>query len=330
MQLYDKVLQALKEKKGEWVSGESLSDALAVSRTAIWKQIKTLQAEGYIIDSSPKKGYLLSASPDLLLPLEVGPGLETQVLGQTNYLYYPEVDSTNIRARELAAQGYPEGTVVVAETQTNGRGRRGRNWYSPAQAGIYFSVILRPLVPLRDISKVSLVAGLAVAENIEAQLGLRASIKWPNDVLINNKKVAGILAEAVTDMDSVEYIVLGIGLNINTPIQDFPDEFQARATSAGAECGTSISRVQVFQGMLKYLEYYYFLFKDNKFSQILAKIKDRSIVLGQEVRLDTVNGYLMGQAIDIDDNGCLLVRDQEGIHTIMSGEITILPHLSDR
>ncbi|HEX3012287.1 MAG TPA: biotin--[acetyl-CoA-carboxylase] ligase, partial [Syntrophomonadaceae bacterium] len=241
------------------------------------------------------------------------------------------VDSTNIRARELAAQGYPEGTIVAAETQTNGKGRRGRNWYSPPGQGIYFSVILRPLVPLRDISKISLVAALAVAETIEAELNLKPLIKWPNDILINNRKVAGILAEAVTDMDSVEYIVIGIGLNINNQIQGFPDEFQARATSAAAEYGDSISRVKVLQGLLKRFEYNYFLFTDNGFSKILDNIKNRSIVIGQEVRLDTVNGYLVGEAMDIDDNGFLLVRDQEGtINTIMSGEITILPQPSSR
>jgi BirA family biotin operon repressor/biotin-[acetyl-CoA-carboxylase] ligase len=326
LNLYDAVLAALKEKKGNWVSGESLSDSLKVSRTSIWKQIKTLQAEGYLIDSSSKKGYLLNSSPDLLSRSEVCHELETQVLGQTHYIYYPEVDSTNIRARELAAQGYPEGTIVAAETQTNGKGRRGRSWYSAPNQGIYFSVILRPMVPLRDISKISLVAALAVAETIETELNLKPLIKWPNDILINNRKVAGILAEAVTDMDSVEFIVLGIGLNINNQIKDFPDEFRTRATSAMAECGAAISRAKVLQGLLKRLEYNYFLFTGNSFSQILDNIKNRSIVIGQEVRLDTVNGYLIGQAMDIDDNGFLLVRDQEGtIHTIMSGEITILP-----
>ncbi|HEX3012491.1 MAG TPA: biotin--[acetyl-CoA-carboxylase] ligase [Syntrophomonadaceae bacterium] len=326
MNLYDAVLAALKEKKGNWVSGELLSDSLKVSRTAIWKQIKTLQAEGYLIESSSKKGYSLISSPDFLSRSEVLPELETQVLGQTHYIYYPKVDSTNIRARELASQGYPEGTIVVAETQTNGKGRRGRNWYSPANQGIYLSIILRPQVPLRDISKISLIAALAVAETIEAELNLKPLIKWPNDILINNRKAAGILAEAVTDMDSVEYIVIGIGLNINNQIQDFPQEFQARATSAMAECGAAISRAKVLRGLLKRFEYNYFLFKGNGFSQILEEIKDRSIVIGQEVRLDTVNACLIGQAMDIDNNGFLLVRDQAGtIHTIMSGEITILP-----
>lgn len=331
MNLNNAVLAALKENQGKWLSGESLSESLKVSRTAVWKQIKALQAEGYIIESSTKKGYLLSASPDLLLPAEVCPGLETQVLGQTHYIYYPEVDSTNIRARELAAQGYPEGTVVAAEAQTSGKGRRGRSWFSPAGQGLYFSVILRPRVPLRDISKVSLVAGLAVAETMEAELNLKPVIKWPNDILINNRKVAGILAEAVTDMDSVEYIVLGMGLNINNQMQDFPSDLQVRATSALAECGTVISRARILQTLLKRLEYHYSLFTGNDFRQVLDKIKSRSIVIGREVRLDTVNGYIIGQAIDIDDNGFLLVRDREGAtHTIMSGEITVLPQSSSR
>lgn len=318
------VLLALKEKKGEWVSGEALSENLKVSRTTVWKQVKKLIDEGYEVESSPKKGYRISAPVDLLSPDEVCPGLKTDVFGRKNYFYYREIDSTNNRARLLASEGYPEGTIVVAEMQTGGKGRRGRNWYSPAGQGIYVSFILRPLLPLRYISRVSLVNAIAVAETLEEELNLPARIKWPNDILVNNRKIAGILSEVVTDMDSVEYIVTGIGLNIN--MQDFPDDLRTPATSALAEYNRPGSRVKVLQGLLLRLECHYCHLLDGGFSYTLEKAKRLSTVIGQEVKLDSVNGYIVGQAIDIDDSGFLLVRDRLGkIHTVMSGEISLLP-----
>lgn len=326
MDFRPKILDALKEKEGAWVSGEALSDILNVSRTTIWKQVKRLQTEGYGIESSSKKGYRLSASPDLLSPDEVFPGLETRVFGRQHYIYYQEIDSTNNLARELASEGYPEGTVVVAETQTAGRGRRGRNWYSPGRQGIYVSIVLRPKLPLMDISRITLVSAAAVAERWKKDLQLQPKIKWPNDILVNNKKMAGILAEAVTDMDSIEFIVVGIGLNINNQAGDFPSDFKMNATSALAENGQPASRVKTLQALLARFEGYYFQLTEGNFAPTLQKCRNLSLVLGQQVRLDTINGFLSGQAIGIDENGFLMVRDHSGIiHTVISGEITVLP-----
>ncbi len=326
MTLREAVLLALKERNDEWVSGAALSEILKVSRTTIWKQIKTLQAEGYEVDSSTKKGYRISAPPNLLSPEEVCPGLTTEVLGRKDYFYYREIDSTNNRARVLASEGYPEGTVVVAEMQTAGRGRRGRNWYSPDGQGIYLSVILRPVLPLKEISRVSLVTAVAVAETLEGELNLQARIKWPNDILINNRKIAGILSEAVTDMDGIEYIVTGIGLNINNPLPDFPGDFRTTATSVLVEYDHPSSRVKLLQCLLARLEFHYHQLLGGSFANTLEKAKSLSMVIGQAVRLDSINDFIIGQAVDIDDNGLLLVRDQLGIiHTVMSGEIIILP-----
>lgn len=324
MTLRDAVLTALKEGQGEWVSGEALSESLRVSRTAVWKQVKTLLAEGYEIESSPKKGYRIRAAADLLSPEEVCPGLATEVFGRKDYFYYREIDSTNNRARALASEGYPEGTIVAAEMQTAGRGRRGRSWYSPARQGIYVSIILRPELPLKELSRISLVAAAAVAETLESELNLNPGIKWPNDVLVDNRKISGILSEAVTDMDGVEYIVVGIGLNINNEIEDFPQDLRTAPTSARALIAGTVSRVVVLQGLLEHLEYYYRQLTTGNFSAALDKARSLSMVIGREVRLDTVNGFIAGTAFDIDDNGFLLVRDGEGaVHTIMSGEISI-------
>ncbi len=325
MKLREAVLQALKDKNGAWLSGEGLSAYLQVSRTTVWKQIKALQAEGYLIDSSSKKGYRLSAEPDLLSAEEVLPGLASQVFGRQDYFYYQETDSTNKQARALASSGYPEGTIVVAEMQNDGRGRRGRNWYSPAHQGIYLSIILRPSLPLKELSRVSLVNAVAVAETLETELNLPARIKWPNDILIENRKVAGILSEAVTDMDGIEYIVTGIGMNINNPLEDFPEDFRTLPTSLLAENQHPVSRIKVLQGLLTRWEKHYFQLLAGDFAATLEKAKSMSLVIGQRLRLDTINGLVEGQAIDIDANGYLLLRDDTGfIHTVMSGEIEIL------
>lgn len=331
MNLRDKILAALKENAGEWVSGEALSEMLEVSRTTVWKQIKSLEAEGYEFDSSTKKGYRLSNPPDLLSPDEVCPGLQTRVFGREKYVYYREIDSTNNRARDLASKGYPEGTVVAAEMQTDGRGRRGRNWYSPDSQGIYVSLILRPVLPMKEISRISLLVAVAVAETLENELNLEARIKWPNDILIDNKKICGILSEAVTDTDGIEYIVIGIGININNQLQEFPDDFRTVPTSARAENKQPCSRIKILQGLLANFEQHYFNLLNGNFTETLEKGRSLSLAIGQKLRLDTINGFIEGQAIDIDDNGFLLLRDQSGIiHTIMSGEINIIPALPSR
>ncbi|MGE5422319.1 MAG: biotin--[acetyl-CoA-carboxylase] ligase [Ignavibacteriales bacterium] len=322
MSLRDIVLDALKNANGGWVSGEMLSESLHVSRTAVWKQIKSLQSDGYEIESSPKKGYRITSLPDLLSPTEITSGLTTKVWGRSHYLYFPEIDSTNRKARELAIQGYPEGTVVVAETQTAGRGRRGRSWYSPAGRGLYLSIILRPRLPLREISKISLLTAAAVAETLVDELGLNPQIKWPNDVLVGHKKIAGILSEVSTDMDSVEYIVLGIGLNLNMDSPELDQGFRTHATSAMLECDQPALRNRILQALLNRLEKAYYLVLSGHFAEILTKVKKLSTVLGQEVRLDINSGWLEGQAIDIDEAGFLLIRDQAGVvHTVTSGEI---------
>ncbi|MDD3895380.1 MAG: biotin--[acetyl-CoA-carboxylase] ligase [Syntrophomonadaceae bacterium] len=325
MTLRESVLKALKAGNGEWVSGETLSQTLNVSRTAVWKQVQNLSTEGYKIESSPKKGYRISNPVDLLSPEEVKPGLLTEVFGQDNYFYYRQTDSTNKRARALANDGYPEGTVIVAEEQTDGRGRRGRSWYSPSNQGIYMSIILRPAFPLRQISRLSLLAGVASAEALKDELGLQPSIKWPNDILINGRKITGILSEAVTDMDSIEYIVLGIGININNLPQEFPEDFRTPPTSVLAENGQPGSRVKLLRKLLLSLERQYNFLKDDNFTPILEKARRLSMTLGQKVYFDEGSEVISGEAIDLDDKGYLLVRDYKGtIHTVMSGEISLL------
>ncbi len=259
---------------------------------------------------------------DSLTPEAVVTGLMSRVFGRRDYFYYREIDSTNNRALELAADGYPEGTVVVAETQTAGRGRRGRTWYSPPRHGLYLSVILRPQLPVREIPRVSLVIGVAVAETLEAAFQLPARIKWPNDILINNRKIAGVLSEVVTGSQGIDCIVTGIGLNINNPLQDFPGDLRTAPTSVLAEKETPVSRVRVLQELLMHLETRYYQLLEGNFNGILDKGKSLSTIIGKEVEYDSQNGPAIGQAVDIDDNGFLLVKDKSGkIHTVTSGEV---------
>jgi BirA family biotin operon repressor/biotin-[acetyl-CoA-carboxylase] ligase len=325
MTLRQSILMALKENNGEWLSGEVLSASLDLSRTMIWKQIKQLKAEGYVVESSSKKGYRLVACPDILSADEVCPGLITEVFGRRDYFYYPSIDSTNRQARILASQGYPEGTVVVADMQTDGRGRRGRSWYSPAGQGIYMSLILRPRIPLKEISRISLMPAVALAETLQEELGLAARIKWPNDILINHKKIAGILSEAITDMDGIEFVVIGMGLNINNPESDFPDDFRTDPTSILTEMKQPASRVRILQSLLAKLEYHYQLLQKGDFAETLAAGRRMSMVIGQKVSLETSQGIVTGRAVDIDENGFLLVDEGSGVqHTVISGEIEVL------
>jgi len=326
MNLRTEILSALRQNIGEWVSGEILSERLNVSRTTIWKELKKLQTGGYLIESSTKNGYRFIATPDIVSPEEVLPGLRTDRFGKEHYLYFREIDSTNNYARKLAAEDYPEGTVVVADRQSAGRGRRGRTWYSPEGEGLYLSLILRPRIPLKDLSRLSLVAAAALATTLEEELGLLPQIKWPNDILIKGRKVAGILNEAVTDMDGIEYIVTGIGINVNIRADEFPEDFRAPATSLQQELGHTCSRVGLVQGLLYYLEREYEKVVSGDFSPILDKVRKISSVIGKQVRLDDINGVLVGKAIDIDHNGFLCVLDEKGVtHTVMSGEIILLP-----
>lgn len=324
MILRQEILKVLKERSGEWVSGEVLSKDLNVSRTTIWKHVKALRDDGYQFESSPRKGYRIMAPADILSAEEVQSGLVTKVFGQKNYVYYRQIDSTNKHARTLAEEGYPEGTMVIAEEQTAGKGRRGREWYSPFNRGIYMSIILRPNLPLRQIPRLSLLTAVALAEVLE-ETGLRPGIKWPNDILVNGKKIAGILAEIITDMDGVEFIVLGIGININNSSDDFPDDLRTPPTSIMSELGMPGSRVELLQKLLLSLEQHYELLQTDHFTFILEKARRLSTVLGKKVQFDDSGVNIAGMALDLDENGFLLVQDEKGkVHTVISGEINSL------
>lgn len=289
------ILQALRQSNG-YVSGELLSKELNVSRVSIWKHIRGLKEQGYRIETT-RQGYKLVSSPDLLLPYEF-PDLEQRIY------YFPQLGSTMDAARELAKKGASEGTIVLAEAQTKGRGRLGRQWLSP-RGGIYFTLILRPRISPLHAPRLNLAASVAVATAIRKLLGLRAELKWPNDVLIKGKKVCGILAEIDAEMDIINFINLGIGINVNTPITGL----EKTATSLKEELGREVSRKELLVALLKELEAWQAKIMEQ---DLLERWKSLSATLNRQVKIIASGEVIEGLAVDIDDTGALIVRGKDG------------------
>ena len=302
------IMRILKEADGKPVSGEELGERLGISRAMIWKYISSLKEGGYEIESSPKTGYVLKVVPDMLYPEEIKDGLNTTLIG-TNIFYFAELESTNSFAREMAREA-EEGTVVIAEAQKKGRGRLGRNWQSP-KGGINLSVILKPNIPLDHAARLTLMTGLAAANTIRS-LGLDARIKWPNDVLINDKKVCGILTEVDAEMEQIDYVIIGIGINANVNVEEFPPGIRENATSLQKELGIEVNRVEFVQRLLYELEQQYIKFKTQEFSAILSEWINLSDTIGKEVTIMTPSRMVEGKAVGITDTGAISVRTKDG------------------
>jgi BirA family biotin operon repressor/biotin-[acetyl-CoA-carboxylase] ligase len=312
------VLKALRSAAGP-VSGERLAAAAGVSRAAVWKRINRLKALGYEIAGEPRKGYRLVSSPDKLLPEEILWGLGTrQWRGPIHH--FETIASTNDLAKELGARGAPEGSLVVAEAQQAGRGRLGRQWDSPRSVGLYVSLLLRPPLPPMDMPQITLTTAVAAVRALQRAAGLRPSIKWPNDLLVDGKKVGGILTEMETESDQIRYLALGLGLNINNA--DFPPELAFTATSLFLAAGRTFSRVAILKAWLEEFESLYERFLARDFSRILAEWKTYAVTLGHKVQVRQGQHLIRGKAVDVDKDGALLVEQQEGlIIRVISGEI---------
>lgn len=317
MNIKDKILERLIKNKGEPVSGETLADELSVSRTAIWKHIKALRDEGYVIESSPNIGYVLAGRPDVLTPGEIKAGLKTGIIGK-EIKYFKETESTNTIAREIAGKA-DEGTVIIAESQTGGRGRMGRKWISP-EGGIWLSIILKPKMQPVYAPRITFLAGVAVAKTIRIH-GLEAKIKWPNDVLIRGKKVCGILTEIEAEIDMIDYCVVGIGIDANVDTESFPEEFRESSTSLKKELGHEINRVAFVQRLLEEFEALYMKLQKEGFSQVLEEWRSMSATIGEWVKITTQNRIIYGEATGVDNDGALIVETGEGkLEKIVSGD----------
>lgn len=316
----DQVLGFLKEKKA-YCSGEEISQKLGVTRAAVWKAIKKLQADGYEIQSSTKKGYYLLQAPNIITPSEIKENLETKLLGQHVY-YEEEMDSTNNVAKKLAREDAVEGTLVVTDKQTSGKGRLGRVWESPAGTGIWMSLILRPNILPQFASQLTLVAGLNMCEAIEEVTGLKAMVKWPNDVVIEGKKICGILTEMSAEMEGINYIVVGIGVNVN--MKAFPESLPY-ASSLALQGGKEYSRKQIIKVFLEKFEKDYNEYKQKTdLESIKQRYEEHCITLHKKVKLIKKSEEVVAEAIGINKEGALHVKYEDGtIEDVLSGEISV-------
>lgn len=293
-----------------FLSGAQLSKSLGVSRTAIWKQINSLRKQGYQIEASPGQGYKLIHKPDRLTSSEIKAILETQLLGN-KVIYLEATDSTNDIAKEHGKIGTKEGLLVVAERQNQGRGRRGRNWHSEP-GGLYFSLLLRPRLSLMEVSTITLLVAVSIVQVLRSDYQLAAQIKWPNDILVNNRKLCGILTELSADPETINYLVLGIGLNCNTKLNDWPAEIQAIATSLSNLLGHQIQREKLLNQILVQLEANYLAFINNNFAKLLPLARKFSCLLGKTITINTHEQTYTAKAIDISADGSLLIEKPDG------------------
>jgi len=318
-----KILELFKKNKDNFLSGEEVSKTLGISRQALWKHIEKMREMGYIVEAVPHLGYRLRQIPDKILVPEIKWDLKTKFVGK-EIEFYESVGSTNNIAYELAEKDRPEGTAVIANEQTKGKGRLGRTWVSPEEKGIYLSCILRPAIMLNEVPKITLVAAVGVVKAIRKFAGIEALIKWPNDILVSDRKVGGILTELKAEMDRVNFAVLGIGINVNTPKKNLPKE--GTSLKEESKSSTDFSRVELVKILLQSLEDEYVKFKENGFSVIRKELKSFSCTLGREVSVSSAaNGSFKGKAVDIDENGTLIVELANGSRkTFVSGDVTLL------
>jgi len=321
MMIDEQILKLLRSRPSGFLSGEEISRRLGITRTGVWKRIRNLRESGYIIEASTRSGYRLVQSPDLLLSQEIQPILKTKWMGKKIH-YYAEIDSTNSAAYQLALKGAREGEIVIAESQAKGRGRLGRQWASPAFSNLYLSVILRPELLPHKASLITFMAAVAAADAIENYSGLTPVIKWPNDLLLKGRKVAGLLNEIHSETDRIHFIILGMGINLNMDRDSCPLEVRARATSLKEETGQAISRKEFVCVLLKQLEQWYERFLEEGGGPVLKAWRDRARIKGKEVKVTSFGDVLSGRAIDVDSDGALILRTRDGERKrIVAGDI---------
>lgn len=305
------LLALLEEAGGAFVSGEHISRRLGVSRTAIWKQIRKLEAEGYRIEAVPRRGYRLVGKPDRLTPQALLAKLRTERFGRSLRLY-DTVGSTQDVLHEWAKEGAPEGALVIAERQTKGRGRMGRTWVSPAGKGVWMSLLLRPALPLALAPQLTLLAAVALARGLQQVAALPIGIKWPNDLLVNGKKVCGVLLESSAEDERLVYVAVGIGISVNLEAADFPEDLAERAVSLKMACGRELDRADVIAAVLASFEELYGLYREQGFAPIRLLWEALAVSLHEPAEIRTPAGVVRGIPRGLDDYGGLLVERADG------------------
>lgn len=316
----EEVLKALRHRG--WISGEKLGRDLGISRTAVWKDVNGLRSEGYQIESVPSKGYLFVSAPDSLLPGEIQEGLRTHVLGR-KMVYRSEIGSTQVLAKSLATGGAGDGTVVISEKQSGGFGRLGRKWHSLA-GSIFLSVIMRPAIHPLEALKFPVIAGVAVCGAIERVTGLSPQLKWPNDVILGGKKAGGILTEMAAEMDRVNYLIIGIGVNVNTAKSVIPDDIREIATSLKVQGRKEFSRVRLVRAILEELELRCDEYQKAGFEPVRKKWEELSCNIGKPVTITSGREAISGKAVTMDAEGSLVVRGTDGtLSRVRYGDVSL-------
>lgn len=314
------LLTALREAD-DYISGQELCNRFGVSRTAVWKAVNQLKDAGYEIEAVQNRGYKLIGIPDRLSKRELESIRKTHWAG-CEIFYFPSIDSTNTKANQLAEEGYPTGTLVVAERQESGKGRRGRNWASPEGNGIFMTLILKPEINPNNASMLTLVAALAVSKAITKCTGRPAGIKWPNDIVMNGKKVCGILTEMSAQFDYVNHIVIGIGINVHN--ESFPEELSHMATSLYLELKEHFNRAALIEEILEQFEDYYAVYLKTEDLSGLVKEYDISLVnRNQQVKVLDPKEPFEGKAMGITPRGELIVDTWESRKLVYAGEVSV-------
>lgn len=316
------ILAALRQQDG--VSGADLAQRLGMSRAAIWAHIEDLRMAGFEIEASPHQGYRLVTAPDRLLADDLSARLgPIGVIGR-DIRVFQETSSTNDIVEKLARDGVGEGVVVFAEAQSKGRGRLGRQWLSPAGKGLWFSILLRPNLRPQEVTQLTVAAATAMARAIEEQTGVTPEIKWPNDLMIGGKKVCGILTELSAELDHVKYVILGIGVDVNLALNEFPSDLRKIATSLRIAAGCTIHRAELAVAILQELDREYARVLQGRFTDVADEWEQRCTTLGQLVSVRLGDRALRGRAEALDESGALLLRTEHGrLERIIGGDVTV-------
>ncbi len=322
-----KVLTFLQSHNTEYLSGQDLSDVLRISRVAVWKHIKKIQGLGYIVESKQKLGYKLTSNSDALFPWEITSKLKTRIIGQHAY-YFDTIDSTQNQALKMADDPANNGTVIIAAKQTGGKGRLGRKWISP-KGGIWLSIILQPKFDISITTLFPIASALALSNALEKTFKIFPELKWPNDLTIKGKKIAGMLVDVSLESNRIENLVLGVGINFDVDVKQIEKTLKGSPNFYGVaslcDQKNKVKPIQLVQTFFVELEKIYDLLNTKQTKKIISEWTKRSSTIGKKVELDTIDGKIKGKAIKIDDDGALLVSENNRIIRIIAGDIV---HLS--
>ncbi len=322
-----KVLTFLQTHNTEYLSGQDLSDVLRISRVAVWKHIKKIQGLGYNVESKQKLGYKLISNSELLLPWEITSNLKTKNIGKQAY-YFDSIDSTQNQALKMAQDVANDGTLIVAAEQTGGKGRDGRKWMSP-KGGIWISIILHPKFDISITTLFPIASSLALSIAIEKVFSIKPELKWPNDLTIKGKKVAGMLVDVSLESNKIENLVLGVGINFDVNVKQIEKALKGTTNFYGvsslSDQKQNIKPIQLVQAFLLELEKIYNALNEKQIKKIITEWTLRSSTIGKNVELNTVDSKIKGKAMKIDDDGALIVSDNNKNHRVIAGDII---HLS--